>query len=804
MTGTLIKDLRYSVRGLIKRPGFAAIALITLALGIGANTAIFSVINGVLLRPLNFPEPEKLVAINEIGPQKPEPFQLSYPNLIELQNQSKSFEQIAAYNSGTSILSAQNEPIRIGVTYVSANIFPLLRAQAAQGRILFPEDDKPGANRVAVVSHKFWERYFGGQSPSGQGIVLDDQPFAIVGVMPPTFQFPDDKTELWLPYGPDTQAPVFQRRSVHILIGLGRLKPGVTQAQASTELSGIFSGIQELHPGEDPGHGIKLTPLRERLVGNVEPALLVLLGAVTLVLLIACANVANLLLARAAARRKEMAIRVALGAARWRILQQSLIESVLLALLGGAFGLLLAIWTSEWVVRHLPDQFPRASEIGVSGGVLVFTAAISLLTAVFFGLVPAFEAARTDVGEALKASGKSSSDSSRSRLRRALVVTEVALSLMLFVGAGLLIKSFWRLTNVNPGFDSNNLLTLKVSLPERKYPRRDQVITFYQQLPAKLSALPGVQAVSAVNRLPISGGDPHGQLSIEGRPFAPGEAPGVSFRRILPNYFRAMGIPLLQGREFDERDTGGKPDLVIINQKMAQRYWPNNDAVGKRIRVGPSESEPWMTVVGIVGNVSHEGLDVEPDLATYEPHAKRPWSDMILLVRTSTDPLSAAGPVQAALKNEEKDILIENVTTMTGRIHESVAPQRLTLVLLGSFAGLALLLAVIGIYGVMTYLVTQRTQEIGIRLALGAQPLDVLRLVVGEGMKLVLIGVGLGLFGSFAITRVLTKLLFGVSATDPLTFGAVTFVLAGVALLAAYIPARRATKVDPLVALRYE
>ena len=802
---TVLKDIRYGLKSLVNRPGFTAVAVITLALGIGANTAIFSVVNGVLLRPLNFAEPDRLLAINEINQQQSsEPIQLSYPNLLELQKQSRSFEEIAAYNLGTFILSDKGEPLRVAGTAVSANIFPLLRANTAQGRTFLPEEDQPGANRVVVVSHPFWQRHFAGQSLSGQSITLDDRPYTVVGVMPAEFQFPDNKMELWVPFGPDTREPFFQNRSVHILIGLGRLKPGIKQSQAATELAAIFSGIQQQHPGEDPGHTVKLTPLRERLVGDVKPALLVLLGAVTFVLLIACANVANLLLARTASRRKEMAIRVALGAGRWRLMRQSSIESLLLSLLGGGLGLLLAIWTSEWLVLHLPDQFPRASEISVNSGVLVFTFVLSLLTAVIFGLVPAIQSAKTDVNEALKASGKGSGDSGRSRLRRSLVVAEVALSLMLFVGAGLMMKSFWRLTNVNPGFESNNLLTMNISLPERKYTKRAQVVSFYQQLPEKLSVLPGVQAVSAVNRLPISGGDPHGELSIEGRPFAPGEAPGVSFRRILPNYFRAMEIPLFQGREFDQRDTGGQPDVVIINQKMAQRYWPDNDAVGKRIRVGPSENEPWLTVVGVVGNVSHTGLDAEPDLATYEPHAKRPWSEMILLVRTRNDPLSLAPVVQAQLKNAEKEILIENVTTMTRRIHDSVAPQRLNLVLLGSFALVALLLAAIGIYGVMAYIVTLRTREIGVRLALGAQPHNVVRLVVGQGMKLVLAGVGIGLIGSFAATRVLAKLLYGVSATDPLTFGGVTILLGSVALLAAYIPARRATKVDPMVALRYE
>jgi putative ABC transport system permease protein len=451
----------------------------------------------------------------------------------------------------------------------------------------------------------------------------------------------------------------------------------------------------------------------------------------------------------------------------------------------------------------LPEGFPRASEIGIDTAVFGFTFAVSLLTGIVFGLAPAIQAARSDVNDALKSGGKGSINSG-ARIRRVFVVAEVALSLMLFIGAGLLIKSFWRLTNVNPGFQSDHLLTLHVSLPEQKYSEDAQVVEFFRNMPERLSTLPGVKAVSAVNRLPISGGDPHGELTIEGRTFGSGEAPGVSYRRILPNYFRAMGIPLLQGREFDDRDTGGKPDVVIVNQKMAQRYWPDGDAIGKRIKIGPPENEPWVTIVGVVGNVNHTGLDAEPDFASYEPHAKRPWSEMTVLVRTIGDPLSLAGSVQQELKNAEKDILIEDVVTMNRRLDLSVAPQRLNVVLLGTFAFIALVLATAGIYGVMAHTVAQRTPEIGLRMALGAQLSDVMKMVLRSGMWLALLGLAIGLVGAFFLTRLMSKLLFGVTPTDAVTFASVAGILFVVALLACYVPARRATKVDPTVALRYE
>jgi putative ABC transport system permease protein len=800
---TLIKDIRFSVRSLLKHPGFTVIVVITLALGIAANTAIFTVVRGVLLRPLSFPEPDRLVVVNEVNlRQAVEPFELSYLNWRDLQQRNTAFEELGAIEFTGFVLKLNGVPSRVYAVNVSSNLFPLLRANPAQGRTLLPEDDKPGAERVAVVSDRFWQHYFPNQKLSGQAMMLDNQTYPIVGVMPSEFQFPDDKIEVFVALGPRTEDRVYRDRSVHLLFGLGRLKTGMTQAQAARDLATVFAGIEAEHAAEDPGHSVSLTPLHERITGDQKPALFVLFGAVSFVLLIACANVANLQLARTLSRGREIAIRIALGASRWRVVRQSLVESLLLALTGGGVGLLLAVWMVSWLLSHAPEGFPRLSEIGIDKTVLFFTAAVTMLTGIVFGMIPALQAARTNVNEALKSGGKGRLHG-ESRLRRSLVVVEVGLSLMLFIGAGLLIKSFWHLTQVNPGFISDHLLTLHVSLPEQKYSEDRQIINFYKQLPEQLSTLPGVKSVSAVNRLPISGGDPHGDLAIEGRPFAPGEAPGISFRRILPNYFRTMGIPLLQGREFDDRDTGGRPDVVIINQAFAKKYWPQNDAVGKRIRVGP-EGSPWMTIVGVVENVNHVGLDSEPDLASYEPHGKRPWTEMTLVVRTTVEPNTLVGPIQAALRAAEPEILIEDVMTMTRRMQNSIAPQRLNLVLLASFAFIALLLAAVGIYGVMAQAVTQRTQEIGVRMALGAQMKDVLALILKNGMKLALIGVVIGLGGAFWLTRLMTKLLFGVTPTDASTFVVVALILLGVAFLACYIPARRASKVDPLVALRFD
>ena len=812
---TLLHDVSYAVRALLKRPGFTLVAVFLIALGIGATTAIFSVVDSVLLRPLNFNDSDQLMTIGEIDRQKGSAVtELSFPNLSDVQQQSNSFEGIAAYHSASYVMEFNGVPSRVTGTTVSSNLFSLLRAKTAQGRAFLPQEDSPGADITMVVSQGFWQHHFPGQALAGQSVRIDSTPYTIVGVMPADFQFPDEKTEFWVALGSEgTMAGMdsyYRNRSVHFLHAIGRLKPGVTQSQAAAELATIFAGIQQQHPGEDPGHSVRVISLRASVVGDTKSALLVLFGAVGFVLLIACANVANLLLARAAARRREIAIRVALGAGRWHLVRQSLTESLLLSASGGALGLLLAIWAIHWLVPHLPDRFPRASEISVNVAVLGFVCVSSLLTGVFFGLVPAMQSAKTDVNDALKAGGKGD-DAGRGRARRVLVIAEVALSLMLLLGAGLMLKSFWRLAHVDPGFVPDNLLTMNVSLPNTKYPPGSQVVAnFFGQLQERLAGFPGVESVSAISRLPVSGIAPRGELIIEGRPFPQGEAPPVGFRRILPNYFRTMGILVLQGRDFDNRDgSRGQPDVIIINRKLAERFWPNGDALGKRIRLGagermPGAVEPWLTIIGVVGDVRDTGLDAEPDLVTYEPHAKRAWTVMTLVVRTHGDPASVEPALHDELRKAEPQIMFERVSTMASLIHDSIAPQRMNLALLAAFAAAALLLAVVGVYGVISYLVTLRIREIGIRMALGAQVHDVFRLVVGQGARLVVTGVAIGLVGSFGLTRLLTKLLYGVSPTDPLTFVAVPLFLAAAALVACLVPAARAAKVDPVIAIRRE
>jgi putative ABC transport system permease protein len=801
---TLLQDLRYGARMLFKKPGFTLIAILTLALGIGANTAIFSVVNAALLRPLPYEESERLVVLYETNPQQGrDEMPVSYTNFADWRAQSQSFEQLAGYLSGGMVLTGKDEPARLQVAAVSADFFAMLRVKPLRGRVFLPEEDKVGGAPLVVVSHGFWQSRFGGdEGLIGRQITLDGKSKTVVGVMPPNFALPPgDQTEVWLALG--TLADGMQNRAVHLLTTIGRLKPDVTLQQAQTELATIANRIQQQYPAADPGHGVNAISGYESLTKNARPALLTLLVAVSFLLLIACANVANLLLARAETRQKEIAIRTALGATRGRIVRQLLTESLLLAVAGGAIGLLLAAWGVDALTGVLPDDLPRAKEIGIDRVVFGFTGALSVLTGLIFGIIPALTRAKPAINETLKEGGKTSAAFGRGRIRGALIVSEVALSVALLVGAGLLIKSFWRLTQVNPGFQPDHLLTMNVALISEKYKETGPVISFYRELPARLGALPGVKAVSAVSVLPISGGDGNGNLTIEGRDFPPAQTPAASYRRILPNYFSAMGIPLKQGREFNERDTGTEK-VVIINEDMARRFWPDGDAIGKRIKVGPPQNEPWLTIVGVAGDVKNIGLEASPLLATYEPHAQRPWSAMNLAIRTETDPLSLSTTVRGELRAMEKDLLIRNPSTMDERIRLSLAPRRVNMALLAVFAALALLLAAVGVYGVMSYTVTQRIHEIGVRMALGAQVNDVMKLVIGQGMKPVLFGAVVGLLAAFTLTRWMENLLFGVRPTDLWTYGVVAALLMLVALFACWLPARRATKVDPMAALRFE
>ena len=811
--GTLLQDVRYGLRMLAKKPGFTLIAVLALALGIGANTAIFSVVNAVLLRPLPFENPERIVqawSTNAKRGWKKAP--TSYLNFADYRDQTQAFEHAAAYAEASAAFTSGEMPEQLEGVGATADLFKVLGAQPLLGRAFTAEDERPGGSHVVVLSHNLWQRRFNSDPKIvGQQIKFDGESTTVIGVMPKGFQFPldQDKTEFWVPLDP---AQDFNKeRGANYLHVVARLKPGTTLEQAQGEVETIARRLEQEYPDKNTGKSVRLILMHEELVGDIRPALLVLLAAVCFVLLIACANVANLLLARASSRHKEIAIRTALGAGRARIIRQLLTESLLLALVGGAIGLLLALWGVDVLSAAIPADIPRVKEVALDSRVLGFTTAISVLTGILFGLAPALQASKTDLNESLKEGGRGSTEGlNRNRVRSLLVISEVALSLVLLIGAGLLIKSFFQLLNVKPGFEPEHVLTAGFSLPPVKYPEVPQQTAFFQQVLERVRTLPGVDSAGVVIPLPLSGNGMQNLLTIEERPEPPaGEKLVTNTRLISPDYLRAMGIPLLRGRAFTEHDGGDAPTVFLVNETFVQRFFPGEDPIGKRIRLSIRPSAEGQDangeIVGVVGDVKHQTLDKEAGAECYIPYLNISDPYMTLVVRTTAlDPSSLTSALRSAVQQVDKDQPVFDVQTMDQVLARSVATRRFNMMLLGIFAAIALILAGVGIFGVMNYSVTQRTHEIGIRMALGAQHRHVLRMIVGQGMILTLIGVVVGLVGAFVLTRVMAELLYGVSTTDPLTFAAVSVLLSVVALLACYIPARRATKVDPMVALRYE
>lgn len=813
---TLWQDLRYGARTLIKKPGFTLIAVLTLSLGIGANTAIFTVINAALLRPLPYPEAERLTVVaTTMRRDTVEVRSTSYPDFVDWRAQNTVFERIAARVSASFTLTGGAEPENVRGELVSADYFPLLRAQTVRGRTFLPEEDRaPDTHRVAVVGYGLWQRRFGG-APAlvGQTIQLNDGNYTVVGIMPEGFRGVSDQSEIWLPImmvSSVRSEDHLRQRDQRWLSAVGRLKPDVTLAHAQTEMDAIMGRLEQAYPDSNRNRGARVTPLHEQFFGGLQLTLWVLLGAVGCVLLVACANVANLQLQRAAGRASEMAVRLALGATPRRLIRQLLTESLLLALIGGALGVLLALWSVDFLIKLSPVAFPSFVNLTLDGRVLGFSLLISVLTGALFGLAPALQAVRPALNETLKAGGRNASGGlGRNRLLGLLVVSEIALALTLLIGAGLMIRSLQRLQAVDPGFDSERLLTMRVSLPRQAY-QENQIVAFSQQLRERLQSLPGAQSVALASDLPLSGSTSAGPVELEGRPATPADGEIRIYRhRVTPGFFSTLGISLVKGRDFTADDHAQAPGVVIISEAMARRYWPNEDPIGKRLREdshGSPTPEPWLSIVGVVADVKYRGLPQNPnaDPDVYYPLLQAPARNLFLAMRASIDPESLVAAVRGVLQKLDPDLPAYSVATMSQQVANQTTQSRFSAWLLSIFGALALALAAVGIYSVMAYAVEQRSREIGIRVAMGARAGDVLKMVIGQGMRLALLGVALGLGAALALTQLMKRLLFNVAAADPLTYGAISLLLTLVALLACWIPARRATKVDPLVALRCE
>jgi putative ABC transport system permease protein len=813
---TLIQDIRYALRQLRKSPAFAAAAILTLALGIGANTAIFSVVNGVLLRPLAYKDPSRLVRVWHVPPSKSFPgipiFSVSAANYLDWQSQNHVFEQMAIFSYRGFSLTGSEKPEQVDASAVSASFFPTLGVEPLLGRTFLPEEDVVGHANVVVLSYKFWQEHFG-KNPEiiGHDINLDGQKYLVAGVMPADFRIPDF-AEMWTP-----MAWTDQERSVrgeHHYIVIARLKQSVDLKRAQAEMNTISARLEQQYPTDDKGWGAIVRPLQADIVSDVRPALLVLLGSVAFVLLIACVNVANLTLAKTFGRQKEIAIRTALGATSARVLRQIMVESVILALAGGALGLVYAHFGVRLIMGFLADKVPHAVEVRLDTTVLVFTIVVSVLTGLLAGLLPGLRLTRPDVNQALKQGlGRTDSDSSGQSTRSILVVAEVSLSLVLLFGAGLMIRSFRHLQQVNPGFDSDNVLTMTLSVAQNKFQSPGQQIAFFEQTLQRVRTLPGVESAGMIDDIPLDGNGSHQPIAIEGRPALDmADQPEVDVRIASPGYLRSMHIPISRGRDFTDSDLAGRPAVILISESMAHEFWPGEDPVGKRLTM-TFFPEAVREIVGVVGDVKLDGLDqTRPSAVVYMPvdqisagvtGAWRSFS-MSLVIRTLSKPGSMVSAATNAVHQVDPEIPVRDILTMNELLANSVSQQRFNMLLLGAFGVLALILAAMGIYSVLSYSVKRRVQEIGIRVALGARLADVLRMVVVEGMKPVFLGVALGIAGAFALGRVLTSLIYAVKPSDPVTFFSAAALLALISLCACLVPAYRATQVDPIAALRYE